>query len=139
TSANKWYNGSSNAPWSANNNAVFWGTAGTVTLTAPQSVTSLSFKTNGYTIAGSTITLAGPNINVDSGVTATISSSVAGTFGLVKNGAGTLNLTTSNTYSGGTTINSGVLGIVSSALGATPASATTNVTINNGATLRFNT
>ena len=91
TSANKWSNGSSNVPWAANNNAVFWGTAGTVTLSAPQSVNSLSFKSNGYTITGSTLTLNGPSINVDAGATATINSAVAGSSGLVKMAAGTLN------------------------------------------------
>src|SRR3954463_3881669 len=78
TSANKWFNGSSNASWAANDNAVFWGTAGTVTLTAPQSVTSLSFKSNGYTMTGSTLMMTGSNVNVDSGATATINSAVAG-------------------------------------------------------------
>ncbi len=75
---------------------------------------------------------------MDAGVTATISSAVTGTAGLVKNGPGTLNLAVNNSYSGGTTINDGVLGIVSGAVGANPASPTVNITINNGATLRFN-
>src|SRR6185369_5902011 len=90
TSASKWFNGSSNAAWAANNDAVFWGTAGTLTLAVPQSVNSLSFKSNGYTITGSTLTLSGSAINVDSGATATINSAVAGGMGLVKSGAGTL-------------------------------------------------
>ena len=37
-------------------------------------------------LTGSTLTLAGSSVTVDSGVTATISSTVAGTAGLVKNG-----------------------------------------------------
>ena len=57
---------------------MFAGTAGTVTLASPQSVTSLQFKTNGYDIAGSTLTLTAPTITTDSGVTATISSTIAG-------------------------------------------------------------
>jgi len=88
TSAIKWFNGSSNAPWAGNNNAVFWGTAGTVTLSAAQLVNSLSFKTSGYTITGSTLTMNGPNITVDAGATATISSAIAGNSGLAKNGGG---------------------------------------------------
>jgi autotransporter-associated beta strand protein len=40
-------------------------------------------------------------------VTATVSSVVAGSLGLVKSGSGTLRLTQPNTYSGGTTISSG--------------------------------
>src|SRR6185369_16139281 len=114
----KWYNGSADVPWVNGNNAVFWGTAGTVTLGAGQTVNSLTFKTNGYTVTGSTLTLGGSSVTTDSGVTATISSTVDGSVGLVKNGSGTLNLAHANTYSGRTTINAGVLGIISNALGA---------------------
>jgi autotransporter-associated beta strand protein len=138
TSASKWFNGSANVAWTANNDAVFAGTAGTVTLAAPQSVTSLSFKTNGYTLTGSTLTLASSSINVDSGATATINSAVTGSLGLVKSGAGTLQLGGTNTYTGGTTVSSGTLQVASDAnLGATPASfAMGNITLNGG-TLRF--
>src|SRR5205085_956476 len=115
------------------------GTAGAITLSAPQSAASLSFKTNGYSITGSTLTMTGSQINVDSGVTATISSVVAGTLGITKNGAGTLNLAASNSYTGATTINAGVLGIVSSGLGANPTTPSVNIVISNAATLRFNT
>jgi autotransporter-associated beta strand protein len=103
----KWYNGSADAPWVDGNNAVFWGTAGTVTLASAQTVNSLAFKTNGYNVTGSTLTLGSSAVSVDSGVTATVSSVVAGSVGLVKSGAGTLRLTQPNTYSGGTTISAG--------------------------------
>jgi fibronectin-binding autotransporter adhesin len=138
TASSKWSNGSSNVPWNPNNNAVFWGTAGTVTLSAPQSVSSLTFKSNGYTITGSTLTLMGSGINVDSGATATINSAVAGGLGLVKSGAGTLNLGAANSYTGGTTVNAGVLQVSSDAnLGADPGSlAIGNITLDGG-TLRF--
>jgi autotransporter-associated beta strand protein len=138
TAASKWYNGTSNGPWSAGNDAIFCGGAGTATLSAPQSASSLTFKTTGYTVAGSTLTMIGPTITVDTGVTATISSVVAGSAGLIKNGPGTLNLAVNNSYTGGTTINEGVLGIVSGDLGANPAAPEVNVVISNGATLRFN-
>jgi len=39
----KWYNGVADVPWVNGNNAVFWGTAGTVTLGAAQTVNSLAF------------------------------------------------------------------------------------------------
>jgi autotransporter-associated beta strand protein len=133
-----WYNGSTNSTFNSGSNVVFAGTAGTVTLASPQSVTSLQFKTSGYTVAGSTLTLNAPTIAVDSGVTATISSTIAGSSGLIKNGPGTLNLASAATYSGNTTINEGVLGIASASLGATPGSPTPNIQINNGSTLRFN-
>src|SRR5439155_1337618 len=138
--AAKWYNASSDVAWAGGaggDDAIFWGTAGTVTLSSAQSVNSLSFKTSGYVLSGSTLTMSGPAITVDPGVTATINCVIAGTGGVVKNGGGTLQLKTANSYSGPTTVNAGVLGIVSSSLGTTPASPTLNLTINNGATLRF--
>ena len=109
-----------------------------MTLAAPQSVSGLSFKSNAYTITGSTLTVSGANINVDSGATATIGSVVAGNVGLVKNGAGTLNLTNSNSYAGGTTVNAGTLQVSADGnLGADPGSfAGGNITLNGG-TLRF--
>ena len=141
TSSSKWYNGSGNGAWSANTDPIFWGTAGTVTLGAAQSVNSLSFKSNGYTLTGSTLTMAGSIVSVDSGVTATINSAIAGSAGLIKTGSGTLKLGGTNTFSNGTMINGGVVQVSSDAnLGTAPAvdtSATTsNITLNGG-TLQF--
>ncbi len=92
-SALRWYNGSATVPWAAGDDAIFWGTAGTVTLPAGQTANSLAFKTNGYILAGSTLTLAGSSVTVDSGVTATIDSAIAGAAGLAKNGNGSLSIT----------------------------------------------
>ena len=78
TSSLKWYNGSAEVAWVDGNDAVFWGTAGTVTLAAGQTVNSLTFKTSGYLLTASTLTLAGSSITVDSGVTATIGSDHGG-------------------------------------------------------------
>ncbi len=133
----RWYNGSADVQWAAGNDAIFWGTAATVTLSAAQTVNSLSFKSDGYVLTAQTLTMGGPSISVDAGMTATINSVVAGTAGLVKNGGGTLNLGTANTYSGGTIVNGGVLGIVSSSVGANPSSPVLNISINNGAMLRY--
>src|SRR5207237_10524437 len=91
-----WYNGSAEVAWAGGNDAIFWGTAGTVTLAAAQSANSLSFKSDGYVISGSTLTMNGSSITVDAGVTATIDSIVAGSAGLGKNGGGTLVLTNSS-------------------------------------------
>ncbi len=132
TTALKWYNGSSDIPWVNGNDAVFWGTAGTVTLAAGQSVNSVTFKRNGYLLTASTLTLAGPSITVDSGVAATISSTVAGSAGMAKNGSGTLNLTHSNDYTGGTTINGGTLMVMNTTGSGT---GTGPVVVNSGATL----
>jgi autotransporter-associated beta strand protein len=135
----RWSNGTTNSTYTSGSNVVFGGTAGTVSLGAPQSAASLQFKTNGYMVSGSSIMLSGPTIMVDSGVTATISSQLSGNNGLIKNGPGTLNLQSSNNYNGNTTINEGVLSINNSSLGAVPGSPTPNVQINHGAALRFTT
>ncbi|HXE30143.1 MAG TPA: autotransporter domain-containing protein, partial [Stellaceae bacterium] len=71
-----------------------------------------TFDTNGFTIA--------------------IGAGIAGSGGLTKNGAGTLNLGAPNSYTGGTTVNAGTLVVVS---GASLAS-TGAITVNGG-TLDF--
>lgn len=112
TSARRWYTGGAEVPWVAGNNAIFWGTAGTVTLSAGQSANSLTFKSNGYVLTASTLTISGGSVAVDLNMTATINSVVAGNVGLAKNGAGTLTLTNANTYLGSTTINGGTLKVM---------------------------
>lgn len=75
----------------------------------------LQFDVDGYTIAptGSEIlTLAGgsPTIAVTNlGTTATISAILAGTSGFTLSGTGTLVLSGNNAFTGGVTINSGIL------------------------------
>jgi autotransporter-associated beta strand protein len=107
--AMNWYNGSAELPWASGDNAVFAGTSGTVTLAGGQAVNSLKFKSNSYVLTGSTLTLAGSSVSVDPDVRATIASVIAGGTGLLKSGTGTLNLTKSNSYSGGTTVAAGTL------------------------------
>jgi fibronectin-binding autotransporter adhesin len=127
--AGKWFDGvSSDVSWSTAADAVFTGSTGTVTLNSPQSATSLSFKTSGYTVTGSTLTL-GPtpaNITTDAGITATIASTIAGSATMTKLGAGTLvlannsNTNTATTTEGGWRIDGGgILNIsADTALGA---------------------
>ncbi|MCW0047099.1 autotransporter domain-containing protein [Brevundimonas sp. BT-123] len=121
--------------------AVFQGTAGTVTI-APEGVSAsgLQFAVNGYTLTGGVLTLATPaSVRVGDGsaagasMSATIASVIAGTSGLDKTDFGTLILSGTNTYTGGTTVSSGVLQVSRDAnLGA----ASGGVTLNGG-TLRF--
>lgn len=136
-SSSNWYDGTSTGMLAGNRDVVFMGTAGTVTLASAQAVNSLAFKSNGYTLTGSTLTMNGSVVTVDNGMNATIGSVVAGTVGLIKNGSGTLVLGGANTYGGGTIVNGGMLRVGSDAnLGAVPSALTSNVTL-NGATLQF--
>jgi fibronectin-binding autotransporter adhesin len=144
--ANSWYNGSADVNWIDGSDAVFWGTASnTVTQSVTHNVNSLAFKTTGYVLSGSSANSSSPSTNlitpsvtVDTGVAATLISSITGSAGLTKNGAGALHLASVNTFSGGTIINGGTLGIVAGSFGVLPAMPTVDVTINNNATLRFN-
>jgi autotransporter-associated beta strand protein len=134
----KWYvSGTADSPWQSPRDAVFTGTAGTVTVNTPVSANSLTFKSNGYIVSGSTLTMAGPFVTTDAGVTATINAPLAGTGGITKAGTGALILTHANTYSGGTTVTGGTLRVSSDAnLGAVPGSIIPDITLNGG-TLQF--
>ncbi len=70
-----------------------------------------------------------------------IYASLAGTGGLVKSGAGTLTLASSNLYSGATTVNAGILQITRRAglyNGDTTQWTDANIVVSSGATLSFN-
>jgi fibronectin-binding autotransporter adhesin len=111
-----WWDTSLGTPqtWTQGSDAVFWGTAGAVTGSAV-SANSLTFKSTGYSVTAGTLTMTGvpSNFNVDSGVTATISSTIDGTNTMWKLGAGTLilsnpaNTNTANTAAGGWRIEGG--------------------------------
>jgi fibronectin-binding autotransporter adhesin len=99
--------------WASGSDAIFWGTAGAVTASTV-SVGGLAFKTNGYSVNSGTLTMVGTaTFNVDTGVTATISSTLAGTNTMVKLGGGTLilsnpaNINTANAVAGGWRIEGG--------------------------------
>lgn len=116
TSSNFWYNGVSAVAWPSsgtNNDAVFAGTAGTVTVSTV-SVNDITFKTTGYQLNSGTITLNGatPTITVDPGLQATINSAIAGSAGLYKAGAGTLLISSSSSsWTGGLFIQAGRIGL----------------------------
>ena len=124
------------APWvnASIDNAIFGGTAGTVTLSTPIVAHNLTFNTSGYILSGNTLTLAGtaPTITTTSGA-ATISSILAGNAGLTTAGAGTLNLTGANSFSGGVNVTAGTLNVSGdSSLG----DASNGIALSSGATLR---
>lgn len=95
-----------NAPWTnlGLDDAIFGGTAGTVTVGSPITVHNLTFNTAGYALTGGTLTLGGisPTITTNTnaaGVT-TIGSVISGSAGLAKAGTGSLRLSGANTFSG---------------------------------------
>ena len=113
TSTALWFNGTTFQDWNnaALDDAVFGGTAGTVTLGTAITAHDLIFDVTGYSVTKRTLTLGGatPTIIVVTGGSATINSKIAGNSGLTETGGGTLILTNNNSYTGGTTISSGTL------------------------------
>ncbi len=119
-----WWDGVANVVWpntGTDNEAVFGGTAGTVTI-AGGGVTAndLLFNTTGYVLSGAgTITLNGttPTITTGTGASATIGNNtatvLAGSAGMTKAGAGTLTLSgsTVNTFTGGLSVKGGTLAL----------------------------
>ena len=92
------------------NDAVFGGTAGTVTVDAGGVIANdITFNTANYILQGGKISLNGTTPTISNAVAATINSEIAGTAGLVKSGAGTLTLGGANTYTGTTTMTGGTL------------------------------
>ena len=103
--------------WTADDSAVFGGSAASQTITASTlTIGSMTFGSGGtgtgtgstpaYTVASSTITLSsGSTITVNTPTT--ISSVLAGSVNLTVAGPSTLTLSGVNTYSAGTTISSG--------------------------------
>jgi fibronectin-binding autotransporter adhesin len=94
------------------NDAIFGGTAGTVTIQAGGvTANKLTFDTTGYTISGAGLTMNGttPTFAIGSG-SATISSLLSGSAGFTKSGAGTLLLDGGNNpISGTVNVNGGIL------------------------------
>jgi fibronectin-binding autotransporter adhesin len=111
----------------------------TVHLDGPRTLTYLQFAagTSAYdwTLdnnedAANILTLAGSTFTIDViNRTATISAVIAGTVGLSKAGAGTLTLTTTNTYTGPTLVSGGTL-----ILGATSKIAPSSLTVSGAST-----
>ena len=123
--------GSVNANWQNGQFAIFSGQAGTVTVddtAGAISVLGMQFATDAYAVNGDAISLGNAKTifrvgtgggALSTGITATIASALTGTGGLEKTDSGTLVLSGSNTYTGGTFVNGGTLSVSSDAnLGA---------------------
>ncbi len=120
-------------------NSLALGTAGRVngtgTLTiASGGVLALDNASIGTLSAGTVdFGLAEGILNAVSGKTLTVASAITGSGGLTAGGAGTVILTGTNTYSGGTYVSGGVLNINGdAALGAVPGAPANNIFINGG-------
>ena len=119
TTAN-WSNVNSFTKWFNNpgtrNNAVFDATGSaqpnvTLALTRPLEAGTLTFDTAGYNIGGSAT--LGVSSNLVANADATISATLAGGAGITKSGASTVSLTGTNSYSGVTILQDGVLNAAS--------------------------
>ena len=113
--------GTVNSPFADSAFAIFAGAAGTVTVDnslGQVAASGMQFLTDGYLIQGGPVALAGgPTSTIrvgdgtaaGAGITATIAAQLTGNTQLVKTDLGTLVLTGTNTYTGGTAINGGTL------------------------------
>ncbi len=148
TDAGKWWNGAAVATWADGNDAIFGagGAAGTVTVSgtvAPKSLWFQATSSGNYSLTGGTIDLGGAFRIVQTNVNASIVSALTN-GGLIKQGGGTLSLTSTgmsgapvNTFTAGTVISGGTIEIYgrSADNGGYTSLGTGPVTINSGATL----
>ncbi|WP_238250333.1 beta strand repeat-containing protein, partial [Methylobacterium persicinum] len=123
--------------------AIFTGTPGKVTVDAgagPVTVGGIQFATSGYTVQGDALTLTSASTTVRVGdgtkagasTVATIASPLSGTGGLRKTDHGTLVLTGANSFTGGTSVETGTLKV-----GHPQALGTGALSLNEGTTLAF--
>ncbi|MEN9468967.1 MAG: toxins and related Ca2+-binding domain [Verrucomicrobiota bacterium] len=105
--------------------------AGTITVSGTVAANSLTFgsASGNITLSGGTITLGGTTPTITTNNTAdTISSVLAGSAGLTKNGTGTLTLSGANTFTGNVVVNAGTIATSGSGTFAD----SVNVTVNSG-------
>lgn len=137
---NNWYE-STLTSWQDGWDAVFKGTAGTVTTGAPVTAGSLTFLTTGYTLTGtSPITFSGssPTITTASGVTATINAPLIVDNSLTLQGPGTLVLNGTSMVSGsGTLTASGGTVDMTGPSGQNPMDAFTGTFVSTNASIKM--
>ena len=128
--------GSTNAGWGGSVGVFAGAAGGAVSVAGTVSFDTLQFSANGYVLNGGTLSIqpesgTSGTFNVDNGVTVGIASTIAdgGGTAIAKVGNGRLVLSGSNSYSGGTAIEGGVLQISADAnLGA----ASSGLSLNGG-------
>lgn len=103
------------------------------TLAAPQSFVS----SNGTLTVGGAVANGGFPLTLDGAGSNLLSGVVSGTGGLVKSGSGTSAISVQSTYSGGTTVNAGVLNLTGG--GGSSGTIRGTATVNTGGTLRLST
>jgi len=91
-----------NDPWTNGNSAALEGSLGTVSLASSLvAANSLTFNTSGFVIQNNTLTLVTPgDVFAGPGISASISSILAGAIGLDLAGGGSLTITAASTESG---------------------------------------
>jgi outer membrane autotransporter protein len=113
--------------------ADFESNPGTVTLGADITFQGMRFGSDGYAVVGAggfaLMPVGMAIVSTDPGITATISAPINGTGGLDKEDPGTLILSGTNAYSGGTTVGGGILSVGSDTNLRDPAGV---ITLQNG-------
>ncbi len=91
-----WYNGTANVPWTDGDNAVFGGTAGTVTISSSVTTPHITFTTPGYTLQTFFLDGSSTGLTVEADADATISapifSSGSNSTPFTKTGSGALTI-----------------------------------------------
>ncbi|ERS02997.1 autotransporter-associated beta strand repeat-containing protein [Labrenzia sp. C1B70] len=108
-----------------------WTLTGTTSSTKDWTVSTGVLKLSGGSIAGAASIESGATLQFDQTIDANHSASISGAGGLRKTGSGTLSLTGTNTYLGGTAVFAGTLEANSTAISG-------NINVLSGATMRFN-
>lgn len=115
---------------SANGYTIASGSGGTLSLDSGASQASVIVTSGSHSITAPVALASNTVASVASGSALSISGSISGSGSLVKSGAGSLDLDSTNNYSGGTSVTDGTLNVVAGGLGSGGISL-------NGATLAY--